>query len=108
MHKLRLFTAKTYPNFVRIDHFLLDLYPEQVPRPTDRQTLNFRMATKLAIVPKWKGDFSNNEKFIKIAAFFQMLSWNKGIAWTKIREKIVKKIKTIKKNSKIQVSGGHI
>ena len=67
-----------------IDQFLLYLKPKQIKRPTDRQTLNFRMATKLAIVPKWKGDFSNNEKFIKIAAFFQMLSWNKGITCTKI------------------------
>ena len=25
VYKLRLFTAKTYPNFMRIDHFLRDL-----------------------------------------------------------------------------------
>ena len=51
------------------------------------------MATKLTVIPKWKEDFSNHEKFIKIGAFFQKLSWNKGIACTKIRNKISKKIK---------------
>ena len=59
-------------------------------RSTDRPTLNSRMATKLTIVPKWKSNFSNKEKFIKIGAFFEKLSWNKGTACTKVREKIVK------------------
>ena len=36
---------------------------------------------------KWKSDLSNNEKFIKIGAFFQKLPWNKGIDCTKIQEK---------------------
>ena len=51
------------------------------------------MATKLTIVPKWKGDLSNKEKIIKIGGFFQKLSWNKGIACTKTEEKIVNKFK---------------
>ena len=46
------------------------------------------MATKLAIVPKWKKDLSDKEKIKKIEAFFQMLSWNERITCTDIREKI--------------------
>ena len=52
VHKLKMLTAKTYPNFVRTDQFVRDLYPKQIFRPTDRQTLNCRMATKLTVVPK--------------------------------------------------------
>ena len=49
---------------------------------------------------------------MKIGAFFQMLSWNKGIICVKIQEKILKKnLKKKKenliKNLKIQV-GAHI
>ena len=33
--KLRLLTAKTFPNFVRIDQFLRDLYPKQIFRQTN-------------------------------------------------------------------------
>ena len=72
---------------MRIDKFLLDLSPKQILRLTDRQTLNSCMAAKLTIVSKWKGGLSNKEKFIKIRAFFPMLSWNKGIICTKISEK---------------------
>ena len=54
---------------MRIDQFLLDLYPIQILRPTDRQTLNFRMAT----IPKWKGDLSNKGKFLKVEAFFRKI-----------------------------------
>ena len=45
------------------------------------------MAVKLTIVSKWKGGLSNKEKFIKIRAFFPMLSWNEGITCKKIWEK---------------------
>ena len=48
------------------------------------------MTMKLTIVPKWKEDLLdllNKEKFVKIGAFFQMLSWIKGMACAKIGEK---------------------
>ena len=48
----------------------------QILRPTERQTLNCCMETKLKTVPKWKGDLCNKEKIIKFGAFFQKL-WNK-------------------------------
>ena len=57
-----LFFAKAYLNYMRIDQFLLDLYPKQILRPTDRQILNSRMAMKLAIVPKWKGNCPTDRK----------------------------------------------
>ena len=56
---------------------------------------------KLTKVPRSRADFSNKEKIIKIGRFFQKLSWNKGMACTKIREKsrykFKKKTKTNKK-----------
>ena len=52
VHKLRLLTSKTYPNIARIDQFVRDLYPRQIFRLTDRQTLNFHKATKLTMVPQ--------------------------------------------------------
>ena len=42
------------------------------------------------------------QKKVKIGAFFQMLSRNKGITWTKNGEKILKKFKKIKTNKKIE------
>ena len=56
------------------------------------------MAAKLTIVPKWKGDLSKKEIFIKIGAFIQKLSWNKEIDFTKIPEKIklIKKLENPK------------
>ena len=35
VHRLMLFTAKTYPNFVRIDQFLRDLQPKQIFRQSN-------------------------------------------------------------------------
>ena len=52
MCKLRLLTAKTYSNFMRIDQLLCDLQFKEMFRPTVKQTLNSRMATKLTIVLK--------------------------------------------------------
>ena len=44
----------------------------QTLRPTDRQTLNCRMATKSSMVTKWKEDVYNNEKIKKKnGEFFQ-------------------------------------
>ena len=57
VHKLRLFTAKTYPNFVGIDQFVRDLQLKQIFKPTDRQSLNCRMATKLIMVLSEKETF---------------------------------------------------
>ena len=65
--------CKNISNFVRIDQFVRDLQPNKILRPTDRQTLNCRMATKLTVIFKRKGDLYNKEKFIKIGAFFQKL-----------------------------------
>ena len=59
-----------------IDQFLRDLKPKQIFRQTDGQTLNFCMAANLTMVPKWKADLSNKDKFIKVGAFFQKLSWD--------------------------------
>ena len=76
-----------YQNFVRIDEFLLD-FITQTNTQIDRQTnFNFSHSKKLTILPKWKKDLSNKEKIIKIGAFFQKLSWNEGIAFTKVLEK---------------------
>ena len=47
-----------------------------------------------------KGRPFKQRKFIKIGAFFQMLSRIKGITCTKILEKIIKKLKIIKTNKK--------
>ena len=52
VYKQWLLTARKYPNFMRIDQFVRDLQPKQIFRPTDRQALNCRMATKLTMVPK--------------------------------------------------------
>ena len=90
MHKLSLLSVKSYSNFVIIDKFLLDLYLKQILRHTHRQTLNSYMAIKLTILPKWKGDLTKKEKYIKIGAFFEKLFLKKRIACTKIWEKIVK------------------
>ena len=49
VYKLRLLTAETNPNFLRIDQFLCDLQPKKNTQ-TDRQTC--RMATELTMVPK--------------------------------------------------------
>ena len=51
MHKLSLLTTKAYPNFVRIHQFVHDLQSKQTLRPTERQFLNFRVATKLTMAP---------------------------------------------------------
>ena len=48
------------------------------------------MATKWTMVSKWKEDLSSKGKFIKIGAFFQKLEWDKRIACTKSKGKIVK------------------
>ena len=72
-HKVKIFgaqtnviNAKTYPNFERIHQFLHDLKPKQIFRSTDRQILNSRMATKLTIIPKWKGHLLNQRKPILV------------------------------------------
>ena len=39
---------------MRIDQFLRDLYPKQILRQTDEEALNWRMATKIIMVPKRK------------------------------------------------------
>ena len=111
MCKLKLLTAKTYRNFVRIDQFLRDLYPKQIDKQTnfklwsgdeinngtwtnilkERQTLQCYIATKLTMVPKWKRDILK-KKIIKVKTFVQKLLWNETIICRKIREKIVKKI----------------
>ena len=41
------------------------------------------MATKLSMVPKWKGELSNKEKFINVGAFLQKLYWNERTAYKK-------------------------
>ena len=41
MHKLKLFTAKTYPNFVRIDEFLGDIVQANIQ--IERQS-NFKFS----------------------------------------------------------------
>ena len=46
--------------------------PNKYPDRQTEQTLNSCIAKKLRIVPKWKGDLSNKEKFIKIGAFLQI------------------------------------
>ena len=84
MYKLRLLAVKRYPNFVRNYEVFLS---KKVFRPTDRQSLNCLMATKLMMVTKWKKDLFNKEKCIKIGEFFQKLPWNKKISYTKIQEK---------------------
>ena len=53
---------------MRIDQFLRDLQLKQVFRQKDSQTLRRHMATKLAMVPKRKKDFSI-KKIIKIESF---------------------------------------
>ena len=58
-----IYRAKTYPKFIRIDQFLSVIAQTNIQ--TERQTLNCRTATKFTIEPKWKGDFSNKEKFKK-------------------------------------------
>ena len=58
---------------------------------TNKQT-NFKFShsnEKFTIVPEWKRDLSNKEKFIRIKACFQMLLWNIGMTYAKIWEKIV-------------------
>ena len=40
MCELKLFTSKTYKNFVKIGRLLFDFQPKQIFRQTDRQTLN--------------------------------------------------------------------
>ena len=93
VYKLRLLTARIYPNFARIDQCLHDLKPKQIFSLTGRQNFNICMAIKLTMVPKWKRNISNEKKFIKIWAFFQKISWNEKVACTKIREKyLLKKI----------------
>ena len=64
---------------------------------SDRQTdkllilkINNSITTKLTIVPNWKRDLFNKGNIIKIGAFFQQLSWNKGIYWAKILGKSLK------------------
>ena len=53
------------------------------------------MATKWTIAPKWKEGLWY-KKNIKIGAFFQMLSWNKGITLQKSEKKKIVKNKKIK------------
>ena len=55
-----------------IDQFLHDLQPKQILR----QTLNFRMATLLTMVPPEKKNLSS-KKNMKVGAFVQKLSMNK-------------------------------
>ena len=45
----KLLTAETYPNFLRIDQFLLIYSPNEY---TNIQTLNCRMTTELTMVSK--------------------------------------------------------
>ena len=59
-----------------IDQFLHDLQPKQILRQKDRKTLNFQMATQLAMVPPEKENRSNKKKTMKIGTFFQKLLMN--------------------------------
>ena len=64
VYKLRLLPRKTYPIFGTTDPFLHDLQKEKLNKmkQTDRQTLNYRMATLLNMVPPEKKDLLNRKK----------------------------------------------
>ena len=45
VYEQKLFTCKTYPSFVTLDKGLRDLWPEQILRQTDKQTLKRQITT---------------------------------------------------------------